>query len=111
MAGSRAVTVFAIVNFILGGVWLLFVLMFLVLLVSMLGRLNGTFPSPDPVQDLLTLAYGLFGMLALYVPGLVAFTVAGIGVSTGATWGFPWPELWTIPADDCIAAAQPIWQH
>jgi hypothetical protein len=90
MAENRTVTAFAIVNFVLAGVWLLFILMLSVLLASMLGRLSGSFRSPDPVEDLLTLTYGLYGMLALYVPGLVAFTGAGVGLSKRAAWGFYW---------------------
>lgn len=90
VAQSRAVKVFAITNFVLAGVWFLYIVMLLVLLTSMLNRLSFSSPSPDPLEDLVILTYGLYGMLALYIPGLIAFTGAGIGLSKRAWWGFYW---------------------
>jgi hypothetical protein len=90
MTGSRAVALFGALDLILAAVWLAFVLMLLALLVMSLGALNGSFPSPDPPKDLLTGAFSACGMLALYVPGLIALTGAGIGLLRRAAWGFYW---------------------
>lgn len=90
MVESRAVKAFAVTNFVLAGVWLLYIVMLVVLLTSMLSRLSFSSPSPDPLEDLVILTYGLYGMLALYIPGLIAFTAAGIGLSKRVSWGFYW---------------------
>src|SRR5579883_2227950 len=90
MRAERTIAAFVIANSILAAIWIAFVAVLAIALVSMTRQLYGVSPSPDPVEDLIVLIAGLLGMLALYIPGAVALVGAAIGLSKRAAWAYHW---------------------
>src|SRR5262245_14516886 len=71
-------------NLLLGIVWLAFVLVLLGIIAIGLGWFPNV-PMP-PTEELFFIIPGTLGMLLLYLPGLVAFFGAAIGLWKRASW-------------------------